>query len=83
MALSSDPGNFMMMMMMMGGGGAGDRRRRRRKRQTSMIVVNPDCIKGGQGNIDRNFNISGDVTSLDLTDLSEFFMHLFSGSYNG
>lgn len=60
LAISTDPGVGM-------GGGTGGRR----KRQSPMNPVNPDCIRGGASNADRNMTTPGTQTSLSLIDLSE------------
>ena len=43
----------------------------RRKRQAGGVVL-PECILGGEGNIDRSQEVPGAVTSLRLDNLSEF-----------
>ena len=68
-AISSDPRAFSMMMGgMMGGTGTGDRRKRQ---SNPMNPVNTNCIRGGEGNVDRNFTRPGNMLNLTLDDLSE------------
>ena len=46
-----------------------------RRRQTGGVIV-PECIMGGEGNIDRTEIVTGQETFLLLTELSKFTLKM-------
>ena len=46
----------------------------RRRRQAGSVIL-PECILGGQGNINRTQRVAGTETSLLLTNLSQCIYH--------